>query len=219
MTVIIGRKFSNCVLLTGDTRVTYLNSSTEEVKYYDDNVKKVIRLNNKMVIAFAGKMDIIKNGIDIIKKMDISTNSVESVIQKSQEVFGASLQLFRNTYPTVRYDTVYFLAGINDEEQPFMYGFSSDDFFNKRYLVDTPYKAFPEEENIRLANALTEKVDFTKNNMEYFVKKFSEIIRDMHSDMIGKSTFSIFVTKESMFEFEVDKDGKVTWREIKNLSR
>lgn len=217
MTAIIGKKFSNGVLFTGDKKVTFLNSSTPEVERSDDNLKKVIPLNNKMIIAFAGKVNIIKDGIDILKKIDISTNSTEKITQKSQEIFGASLQLFRDTYPTVKYDTVYFLAGLNDKNEPFMLGFSSDDFFNRRYLVDTPYKTFPEYEEVRLGHSLSDKVDFSKNSIEYFVKKFSEIIRDMRSDMIGKSTYSIYLTKESMFEFEVDEYGKVDCNEIKKL--
>lgn len=217
MTAIIGRKFLNGVLLTGDKRITYLNSSTSEAEYFEDNLKKVIQLNNKMIIAFAGKVDIIKSGIDILKKIDISTNSVQKIIQKSQETFGASLRLFRDTYPNVNYSTVYFLAGLDDKNESFMLGFSSDDFFNQRYVVDTPYKTFPEDEQVRLRHSLINKVDFSENSIEYFVEKFSEIIRAMKSDRIGKSTYSIYLTKEGMFEFEVDEYGKVNYNEFKKF--
>ncbi|MEH7502922.1 hypothetical protein V7152_13085 [Neobacillus drentensis] len=207
MTVLIGKKFKNGVLITGDKRITY-----EATDSFNDDTKKVIKLNEKIILAYAGKKNIVDAVIDALKEFATKNDSLEVVSSKSKELFSIALKLFKETYPNMAYSTVYILAGLNDEnnEEPIVNYFSSDDFFQTSIPLGLLfYKTYPEEEMEKLESILGDQVDFSQNNIEYYVEQFSSIIRNMKSAKIGNTTYSIFLSKEGLYEFESDENGEI----------
>ncbi|MED3823720.1 hypothetical protein P4561_08295 [Priestia flexa] len=93
--------------------------------------------------------------------------------------------------------------------------FSSDDCFQTSYPLGLVfYKTYPEEEMECLESILGNLVDFSENNIEYFVKKFSSIIRNMESYKIGNTTYSIYLSKDGIYEIESDEDGEIQIAQI-----
>ncbi|MED3823719.1 hypothetical protein P4561_08290 [Priestia flexa] len=93
MTALIGRKFKNGVLITADKRITYVATDS-----FNDDTKKVIKLNEKIILAYAGKKNIVDAVIDELKDFSSNNYSLEDVSSKSKGLFSNALNLFKETY-------------------------------------------------------------------------------------------------------------------------
>ncbi|WP_336866715.1 hypothetical protein [Peribacillus frigoritolerans] len=204
MTALIGKKFDNGVFIMADRRITY--RGTEK---YSDDEKKVIALNQKVIFAFAGVKNIIDMCMEELKIFSLGTNSIEEIEAQSQKLFRNSLVKFQKLYPEQDYATVYLLAGFTSDDIPRVTYFSSDDAFQKSNPLDFFYKTFPNTEMMYLRNYLINEVDATRTEMNYFIIKFSSAIRQINNEKVSKTAYSLFLTKDGLFEIDVDEDGMI----------
>ena len=118
----------------------------------------------------------------------------------TQKIFSSSLNCFKKSYPKQGYDTVYVLAGFNDHCVTFVFYFSSDDDFQKKYPLEFFYKTFPNTETLNLRDYLTNEVDRSNNDVNYCIQKFSFAIRKINNDMVNYTIdyFLIFIYKRWM---------------------
>lgn len=203
MTAIIGKKFKDGILIMADKRITY--RGTQEVY---DNEKKIFVLNNRLLFAYAGVKNIIDTGLDELKNYSNSTKSLEDIINHSQKIFSSSLNFFKKSYPKQGYATVYVLAGFNDHSETFVFYFSSDDNFQKKYPLEFFYKTFPNTETLTLRDYLTTEVDRSNNDVNYCIQKFSFAIRKINNDMVGNTAYSIFLSRKGVWEIDIDENGE-----------
>ncbi|WP_349729987.1 hypothetical protein [Peribacillus frigoritolerans] len=204
MTALIGKKFDNGVFIMADKRITY--RGTEK---YSDDEKKVIALNQKVIFAFAGVKNIIDTCMEELKIFSLGTNSIEEIEAQSQKIFRNSLVKFQKLYPEQDYATVYLLAGFTSDDIPRVTYFSSDDAFQKSNPLDFFYKTFPNTEMMYLRNYLINEVDATRTDMNYFIIKFSSAIRQINNEKVSKTAYSLFLTKDGLFEIDIDGDGMI----------
>lgn len=207
MTAIIGRKFNDGILIMADKRITY--RGTQEVY---DNEKKIFVLNNRLLFAYAGVKNIIDMGLDQLISYSTSTDSLEDIINYSQKIFKSSLYFFEKSHPKQRYDTVYVLAGFNENSETFVFYFSSDDDFQKKYPLEFFFKSFPNTEALNLRSYLTNQVDCSNNDINYYIQKFSSAIRKISNDndMVGNTAYSIFLSKKEIWEIDISENGGYT---------
>jgi hypothetical protein len=211
MTAIIGKKCKDGILIMADKRITY--RETQEVY---DNEKKIFVLNKRLLLAYAGVKNIIDIGLDELQHYAHSTNSLEDIINHSQKIFRSALNLFKQTHPTQGYATVYVLAGFNDHNETFVFYFSSDDDFQKRYPLEFFYKTFPNTETSNLRAYLTNEVDCSQHDVNYFLQKFSSAIRRINHEMVGNTTYSIFLSREEVWEIDINENGDPHFKKIVN---
>ena len=204
MTALIGKKFDNGVFIMADKRITY--RGTEK---YSDDEKKVIALNQKVIFAFAGVKNIIDMCMEELKIFSLGTNSIEEIEAQSQKLFRNSLVKFQKLYPEQDCATVYLLAGFTFDDIPRVTYYSSDDAFQKSNPLDFFYKTFPNTEMMYLRNYLINEVDATRTDMNYFIIKFSSAIRQINNEKVSKAAYSLFLTKDGLFEIDVDEDGMI----------
>jgi hypothetical protein len=204
MTALIGKKFDNGVFIMADKRITY--RGTEK---YSDDEKKVIALNQKVIFAFAGVKNIIDMCMEELKIFSLGTNTIEEIEVHSQKLFRNSLVKFQKLYPEHDCATVYLLAGFTSGDIPRVTYFSSDDAFQKSNPLDFFYKTFPNTEMMYLRNYLINEVDATRTDMNYFIIKFSSAIRQINNEKVSKTAYSLFLTKDGLFEIDVNEDGMI----------
>lgn len=202
MTALIGKKFENGVFIMADKRITYRGTEN-----FSDDEKKVIALNQNVIFAFAGVKNIIDICIEELKMYSLGTNSIEEIEAQSQKLFRNSLEMFQKLYPEQDYATVYLLAGFTADGIPRVTYFSSDDAFQKSHPLDFFYKTFPNTEMIYLRNYLINEVDATRTDLNYFIIQFSSAIREINNEKVSKTAYSIFLTKNGLFEIDIDEDG------------
>ncbi|MCK1983769.1 MULTISPECIES: hypothetical protein [Peribacillus] len=204
MTALIGKKFENGVFIMADKRITYRGTET-----FSDDEKKVIALNQNVIFAFAGVKNIIDTCMEELKMFSLGTNSIEEIEAQSQKLFRNSLEAFQKLYPEQDYATVYLLAGFTADGIPRVTYFSSDDAFQKSNPLDFFYKTFPNTEMMYLRNYLINEVDATRTDLNYFIIKFSSAIRQINNEKVSKTAYSIFLTKNGLFEIDIDEDGMI----------
>ncbi|MGE7588616.1 hypothetical protein [Peribacillus sp. NPDC101480] len=202
MTALIGKKFENGVFIMADKRITYRGTEN-----FSDDEKKVIALNQNVIFAFAGVKNIIDICIEELKMFSLGTNSIEEIEAHSQKLFRNSLEMFQKLYPEQDYATVYLLAGFTADGIPRVTYFSSDDAFQKSHPLDFFYKTFPNTEMMYLRNYLINEVDATRTDLYYFIIQFSSAIRQINNEKVSKTAYSIFLTKNGLFEIDIDEDG------------
>ncbi|KKI91481.1 hypothetical protein WQ54_14515 [Bacillus sp. SA1-12] len=203
MTALIGKKFQNGVLIMADKRITYRGTDV-----FIDHEKKIIALNHNAILAFAGVKNIIDERIEELKAFSLKTNSIEEIEAYSQKLYSASLELFKNAYPGHDYATVYLLAGFAADGMPRVTYFSSDDHFQKGKPLDFFYKAFPNTEMVYLQRFLVNEIDVSKNNIDYYIRKFSSAIRQINNEKVSKNAYSIFLSNKGLFESDIDENGR-----------
>jgi hypothetical protein len=202
MTALIGKKFENGVFIMADKRITCRGTEN-----FSDDEKKVIALNQNVIFAFAGVKNIIDICIGELKMFSLGTNSIEEIEAQSQKLFRNSLEMFQKLYPEQDYATVYLLAGFTADGIPRVTYFSSDDAFQKSHPLDFFYKTFPNTEMMYLRNYLINEVDATRTDLNYFIIQFSSAIRQINNEKVSKTAYSIFLTKNGLFEIDIDEDG------------
>jgi hypothetical protein len=205
MTALIGKKFEDSVLIMADKRISY--RGTEK---FSDHEKKIIVLNHKVIFAFAGVKNVIDLPLEELRRFARKTNSLEEIEAHSKKVFSASLNLFKKLNSEQDYATVYILAGFAADDFPRVTYYSSDDDFQKGNLLEFFYKTFPNTEMEFLRNFLIREVDISKKSIKYYIRKFSSAIRQMNNEKVSKNTYSIFLSKEGLLEFEINEHGKFT---------
>jgi hypothetical protein len=203
LTALIGKKFENSILIMADKRITYRGTLQ-----FHDNEKKIIVLNEKIIFAYAGIKNIIDIGIDSLKKYSQSIHSVEKIIHQSQRIYSQSLSEFKKSYPGQNDATVFILSGFKDSGETFSYYFSSADHFKKRYPLDFFYKTFPDTEMLNLGNYLKYQVDLSRNDVDYFIEKFSSAIKEINNNKISRSVYSIYLTKDKIAEIDINEKGE-----------
>ncbi|KAF0824657.1 hypothetical protein V7200_17015 [Cytobacillus firmus] len=203
MTALIGKKFEDSVLIMADKRVSYRGTST-----FRDDEKKIMVLNPNVIFAFAGVKNIIDMAIQDLSTFSGKTMSLAAIEEYSQEVFGRSLKKFKAAHPAEDYATVYLLAGFERDGMPRVMYFSSDDEFQKGHPLDFFYKTFPNTEMKYLRNYLENHVDTSKKNLKYYLKRFSSAIRQINSEKVSRNAYAIFLSKNGLFEIEIDQHGK-----------
>ena len=67
---------------------------------------------------------------------------------------------------------------------------------------------------VYLGNHLKNQVDCSKKDVNYFIRKFSSAIRRMNNDKVGSTTYSIFLSKEGIFEIDSNEQGEFKVQEI-----
>ncbi|MGM7723178.1 hypothetical protein [Metabacillus sp. Hm71] len=203
MTALIGKKFENGVLIMADRRITYRGTNV-----FKDHEKKIMALNHNAIFAFAGVKNIIIEPIEEIKAFSLQTNSLEEIEAYSQKLFRASLEFFKHSYPGHDYATVYLLAGFAADGTSRVTYFSSDDHFQKGHPLEFFYKTFPNTEMVYLQRYLVNEIDVSKKNIDYYIRKFSSAIRQINNQKVSKNAYSIYLSKEGLFETEIDENGR-----------
>ncbi|MGM0875868.1 MAG: hypothetical protein ACQEWV_14010 [Bacillota bacterium] len=209
MTALIGKKFDNGVLIMADKRITY--RGTEK---FSDDVKKIIALNKNVILAFAGVKNIIDLCIEELKTFSLTSSSLEEIAAHSQKLFTTALMTFKKSHPKQDYATVYILAGFNENGEPFVSYFSSDNDFQKSYPLEYFYKTFPNTEMVYLRHFLKKEVDNSRTDINYYIHKFSSAIRQINNKKVSKNTFSLFLSQKGVFEVEINEEGVFTISEI-----
>ncbi len=203
MTALIGKKFEDGVLIMADKRITYRGTAN-----FNDDEKKIIVLNQNVIFAFAGVKNVIDIPLEELKTFALGTNSLEEISAEAQKLYSASLKSFKKLYPEQDYSTVYLLAGFDTDGMPRVTYFSSDDYFQKRNPLDFFYKTFPNSEMMNLRSFLLSKVDISRININYYIRKFSLAIRKINNAKVSQNAYSIFLSKKGLFEIDIDKNGK-----------
>jgi Proteasome subunit len=209
MTALIGKRFKNCILVMADKRITYRGT----LQYHDEE-KKIIMLNKNIMITYAGVKNIIDAGIKNLQKYSQINHSVEEIISQSQKIFCTSLNEFKKSYPGQEYSTVYILSGFKNNDETFVYYFSSDDLFQKRNRLDFFYKTFPDSEMLSLETYLKTQVDLSRNDIDYFIDKFSLAIKGIKNDKISSSVYSIYLTKDEIIEIDINDHNVYTMKKL-----
>ncbi|WP_394234761.1 hypothetical protein [Niallia oryzisoli] len=206
MTAIIGKKFEDGVLILADKRITI--RGTQE---FTDDVKKIMILSPKLIFAYAGVKNIVDMCVGNLQRYaQDPANSLEGIIKHTQKLFCSALDHFKKHHPRQRYDTVYILAGYTDDDETFIFYFSSDDLFQHRKPLEFFYKAYPSSEMLKLRTCLINEVDQSQKDISYYIQKFSAAIRSINHPMVGKSTYSIYLSKNEYCEMEIDENGSCT---------
>ncbi|KAA9032403.1 Ntn hydrolase family protein [Niallia endozanthoxylica] len=206
MTAIIGKKFEDGVLILADKRVTIRGTQG-----YADDVKKIIVLSPKLILAYAGVKNIVDRCVGNLQTFaQDSANSLAEIIKQGQKLFCSALDYFKHHYPQQRYDTVYILAGFNDTDEPFIIYFSSDDNFQKQKPLELFYKTFPNKEMLNLRTFLINEVDQSRKEIPYYIQKFSAAVRMIDHPMVGKKTYSVYLSRNDYCEMEMDEYGFCT---------
>lgn len=202
MTALIGKKFDDGILILADKRITIRGTNM-----FTDDAKKIIVLNSKLILAYAGVKNIVDMCIDKLQELALKHSDPEKIIKQAQKLFCLALNHFIQQHPHQKYDTVYILAGFNEDDETFIYYFSSDDYFQSRKPLETFYKSFPSNEMTKLRTFLLNEVDHTMNEIPYYIQKFSAAVRLINHPMVGKNTYSIYLSKNKYLEFDIDKYG------------
>ena len=203
MTALVGKRFDNGILILAlDKRITA--RGTQE---FTDDVKKIMVLNSKLILAYAGVKNIVDICVDKIQEYAKGSHPLEEIITNSQKLFCSALNHFKQCHPEQRYDTVYILAGFNDCHETFIFYFSSDDHFQSRKPLEIFYKAFPTKEMVNLRTFLINKVDYSQNEIPYYIQKFSAAIRMINHPMVGKNTYAVYLSRNDFFEVEINEYG------------
>lgn len=206
MTAIIGKKFEDGVLIIADKRITVRGTSE-----FTDDVKKIIVLSPKLIFAYAGVKNIVDRCTGNLQSFTQDpANSLEEIIKQSQNLFSSALDHFKHNHPQQNYDTVYILAGFNDDDETFIFYFSSDDYFQQRKPLELFYKTFPNKEMLDLRTFLINEVDPSQKEIPYYIQKFSAAIRRINHPMVGKTTYSVYLSRDNICEMDIDEDGFCT---------
>lgn len=202
MTALIGKTFDTGILLVADTRITNRGLAT-----FKDDEKKIIVLNKRLVFAYAGVKNIIDRGLEELRK-SATTGSTEEIMGEAKRLFSAALASFKKSYPGQSYATVIVFAGFKENDQTFACYFSSDDNFTKHSPLQVFFKTFPNKEMPLLRDFLTYQIDYSKQDIDYFVQKFTLAIRRLKNRYVSKNAYAVYLSQAEILEIKISGQGK-----------
>ncbi|EJV41963.1 Uncharacterized protein BC141101_05759 [Bacillus toyonensis] len=197
MTVLIGMKQDDYVLITGDTKMSHMNRSNQILETYESNTK-IHPICENMIIGIAGSDRIGKAVIGAIKPI-FSLNhklSVKEMIQHLQKTAIFLHDMYKQVHTDEAYSILQLVVACIDhkENKSYLYSLSSTSEFVpvecKQDLQAYGVKPQQVKEFIS-ANMSSNKYI----NDEPPIHLFSDAIRSIDDKMVSKDTITLILNK------------------------
>ncbi|AMM95757.1 hypothetical protein UP17_25295 (plasmid) [Peribacillus simplex] len=210
MTVLIGLKQDNFVLITGDTKSTHMNGSNQTLDTYD-SVVKVHPICENMIIGIAGSDRIGKAVVGAITPIFslIHKLSVKEMIQHVQKTTIFIHDMYSQMHLDRDYDHLLLVVACIDhkEDKSYLYSLSSPSGFEP-VEINGDCKAFGVKSQ--------EVEEYIRTNMsrkyvnEHPIHLLSAAIRSIDDQMVSKDTYSFILNKDKTADYVfLDEQGNV----------
>ncbi|OCA91801.1 hypothetical protein A8F95_19750 [Bacillus wudalianchiensis] len=212
MTAIVGKVLESGILIMADKRVTYRG-----INKFTDDEKKIIMLNKNLLFAYAGVKNIMDKCIVDLKKLASTEKSVEEIIEKARNLFSIALDEIKREHVGQSFDTIFLFGGFKNKYDPFACYFSSNDHFQKSHSLSFFYKTFPHKEMPQLRNFLIREIDYSVQDVNYFIPKFFSAITSINDDKVGSTAYAVFLSRKGAFEVDIDIKGEYKVQHIRDF--
>ncbi|MFP7265811.1 hypothetical protein [Bacillus altitudinis] len=205
MTMLIVMSTDNSIIMTSDKRVTRTDSFGKVIKVQSDDYKKIKIIKGKYIVSFAGRTAIAEKAFKFIdENIELLEYDIHLFFKNA---FQYGKTCFENKFPNIEPISVFFLGYIR-EDTNYLIGYSSDDDY-KGMPISASIKVRAESlvmENLLLnetQNFISTKISSrpsfyqTDENLSVL---FSEAIKRMNDQMIGKTTYSVVLTSNGVTE-------------------
>ncbi|MGG1104254.1 hypothetical protein ABES74_09325 [Bacillus subtilis] len=214
MTMVIAINRGASIIITADKRETETNYSGQLINVKSDNYKKVVILNGKYIVSFAGSTLIAEKAIELINEkihiLDRITDIDPLFIFKDAFKYGKAC--FEAVYPGLKPNSLFLLGYLKRNELKLFVFSSDDDYAGIEYKPgDICIKMYSEdpikEENLFkdtlnfISDKLSKKMTKYKSNKN-FAQLNSEAIKRINDPMIGKTTYSVVLSQTGIEEYE-----------------
>ncbi|MBU8716581.1 hypothetical protein [Bacillus subtilis] len=214
MTMVIALNRGNSIIITADKRATETNYSGQLINVTSDNYKKVVIINGKYIVSFAGSTLIAEKAIELINEnigiLDRTTDIDPLCIFKGAFRYGKAC--FEAVYPGVKPISIFILGYLKQNELKLFVLSSDDDYVGKEYkpgdiFIKMHSENPTEEENLNkdtlnfISDKLSKKPTKYKSNKN-FAQLNSEAIKRINDPMIGKTTYSVVLSQTGIEEYE-----------------
>ncbi|UOE54931.1 hypothetical protein [Cytobacillus oceanisediminis] len=203
MTAFIGMKFSDGVLFTADKRAMFNNGETS------DDIKNSF-INEKVILGCVGKGNVYNSSLKDLRSFAKNNNDPIKIYQRAVLLFKKNMKIFKEQFPDQKCIIIFFLGGFDKEEKPFFFGTSSEgEEFDEIKSFEMAFKVEPPTEEEKVKKYLGYKIEQFANfkNVEDFVLTFSEAIRNIDNKKVSQSTYSVYLSTQGFYKFEVEDDG------------
>ncbi|MFB0635299.1 hypothetical protein ACEPP6_08370 [Bacillus rugosus] len=214
MTMVIALNRGNSIIITADKRATETNYSGQLINVTSDNYKKVVIINGKYIVSFAGSTLIAEKAIELINEnigiLDRTTDIDPLCIFKDAFRYGKAC--FKVVYPEVKPISIFLLGYLKQNELKLFVLSSDDDYVGEEYkpgdiFIKMHSENPTEEENLNkdtlnfISDELSKKLTKYKSNKN-FAQLNSEAIKRITDPMIGKTTYSVVLSQAGIEEYE-----------------
>lgn len=214
MTILIGFRFDNGVIIAVDKKTSDLNISGEDLGTHT-LTKKITTIQRSMLMATAG-LGIGNNLRDLMRV--ILDYRQEINVQEAMEYISSTLQhtynLFRKVNPEIQYNDLVALVGGYDKEKKksFLYRFSNLNNFiptlSQQLIIESP----SDEITSSIRNHIAKNINTVNDALE-LAPILAQAIRNINSPSVSKETFvrlKHFDGEDTFFTetYEYDKNGK-----------
>ncbi|WP_024428222.1 hypothetical protein [Bacillus safensis] len=205
MTMLIVMATDNSIIMTADKRVTRTDGYGKVIKIVSDDYKKIKIIKGKYIVSFAGRTAIAEKAFKFIDEKIVSLEYDIHLFFKNAFQYGKAC--FENSFPNIEPTSVFFLGYIKDDTS-YLKGYSSDDDYKGMPISDSikvraeslvvENLLFNETQNF-LSTKISSRPSFYQSNENLSVL-FSEAIKRMNDQMIGKTTYSVVLTSNGATE-------------------
>ncbi|MGE1143903.1 hypothetical protein [Bacillus pumilus] len=205
MTMLIVISTDNSIIMTADKRVTTTDGFGKVIEVQSDDYKKIKIIKGEYIVSFVGRTAIAEKAFKFI---DENIESLEYDIHVFfKKAFQYGKTCFENSFPNIEPTSVFFLGYIK-EDTSYLIGYSSDDDY-KGMPISASIKVraeshvmedllFNETQNF-ISTKISRRPSFYQSN-ENLTVLFSESIKRMNDQMIGKTTYSVILTSNGATE-------------------
>lgn len=198
MTVLIGFKDENKVIITGDMKSSHINNITGENQGTYNPVLKVLPISENMIIGIGGYAALgesIQSMLRSIFRLSHSL-SIEGMIKHIEKTCNYAYDLFKEVHPERRSDLLFIVAGIEKEtKKSYLYRISSEDGFVPKEMGEENLLVRGTEQENKVKSYLISKSN-SFISVEEFMSHFSAAIRSIDDVLVSKECFSISIELE-----------------------
>jgi len=214
LTILIGFRFDNGVIIAADKKNSDLNFSGENVGTYK-LIEKVTAIQRSMLMATAG-LGIGENLRDLMR---VILNSRQEInVQDAMEYVSSTMQhtynLFRKVNPEIKYNDLVALVGGYDKEkkESFLYQFSNLNNFTPTLTQQLAIESPSDKITSSIRNYINENIR-NINDAFQLAPLLSQAIRNISDPSVSKETFvrlKYFDGEDTFFykTYVYDKNGR-----------
>jgi 20S proteasome alpha/beta subunit len=206
MTLIIGYKLEDYVVLTADTVRCAINPTSKEILFTEE-ARKIHQVFDNIAVGSSG----INSCGPILNIRSIfephTSTTLSNIVKCTNECFNTYFNTFKKYNSTIQEPLYNIIAGIDPEyNSPFLYSFNSNNSFlekNEDKLIVIGYKSSEVYEEL-----LIELEKRKISNYNDYIILFAETIRKYanYTDFVGKKTLSK-IFGPTCGEVYLDEDG------------